>query len=410
MTNKKLLLTLGFFLLAMILGWLLRLQFVYPTGIVAYKHLLHAHSHVILLGWAFNALYISINAIYYPQPSHKKKKLGVLFWSIQATILLAMFGFLREGYALFSIFFSTAFLVGAFIWIAWIWKDIKKDKSIGGRFILLSLLLFLFSSLGPLSLGAIMSTPLKETNAYPLSIYFYLHFLYNGFFVFGLIGICFRYLDDKKIEYKKKYAEYFYKAMKWSIVPLYALSAVWVNEGIWVNLLGGLAAAIQIWGGFYLFKMIRGMQSSHKLGLPKMVNLVQKLLLTIVLFVFGLKLILQFLSSIQWVSDVSFAAKSFLIIGYIHLVMLGLISLAILLYFIVKKWLIVEHRLSRIGLYLFLAGIVFSEGLLFGQGFLSVFMLGQIPAYFMLLLIVSGLMPLGILLMMIRGRLIFIEE
>lgn len=395
MKSRKLLITFLFFLIAMFLGWLLRLQFVYPTTFVKYKHLVHAHSHVILLGWVFNAVYIAITALYHPKGSPKYKKFRLLFWFIQTTIFLAMLGFLREGYALFSILFSTLFLFSSFLWVAWIWRTTYSDKSIGGRFIILSLLLLAFSSLGPLSLGGIMNTSLKETAAYPLSIYFYLHFLYNGFFIFGLIGVWFRYLDKKRILYNKQYAKHFFNAMAWSIIPLYALSAIWLDKNILINIVGGVAALVQLWGGYYLFKMIKEIKGD----LLQKASTVRQFLLKIVLGVFGIKLILQLASSIQWVSDVSFSAKNFLIIGYIHLIMLGLISLFIIWYFLAKNWIVIKNRWSKMGIYIFTLGVFLSELILFTQGFLNIFMLGQIPAYFMLLLIVSGLMPLGILLL-----------
>jgi len=399
MKSKKLLATFLFFLMAMLLGWLLRLQFVQPVSFVKYKYLVHAHSHVILLGWIFNAVYIAITALYHPRGSSQYKKFRFLFWFIQVTIFLAMLGFLWAGYALFSILFSTLFLFSSFLWVGWIWKAVRNDKSIGGRFIFLSLLLLILSSLGPLSLGGIMSTSLKDSAAYPLSIYFYLHFLYNGFFIFGLIGVWFRYLDKKKIGYNKAYAGHFLHIMKWTIVPLYALSAIWIDEHIFINLLGGIAALIQLWGGFYLFKIIQEIKGK----LLHRADSTQAFLLKIVFGVFGLKLILQLLSSIQWVSDVAFAARSFLIIGYIHLVMLGLLSLFILWYFTAKNWLITSNQLSQIGIYIFITGVFLSELLLFSQGFLSIFKLGQIPSYFMLLFIFSGLMPLGIFLLIGGG-------
>ena len=395
MKSKKLLATFLFFLMAMLLGWLLRLQLVYPATFVKYKYLVHAHSHVILLGWIFNAVYIAITALYHPRGSSQYRKFRLLFWFIQLTIFLAMLGFLWAGYAFFSILFSTLFLFSSFLWVAWIWKVVRSDKSIGGRFIFLSLLLLILSSLGPLSLGGIMNTSLKETAAYPLSIYFYLHFLYNGFFIFGLTGVWFRYLDKRKIKYAKADAERFLNAMKWAIIPLYALSAIWLDGHIFINLLGGIAALIQLWGGFYLFKIIKEVKGEllHRSGFTR------AFLLKIILGVFGLKLILQLLSSIQWVSDVAFASKNFLIIGYIHLIMLGLLSLFILWYFLTENWLIIRNQLSKTGIYLFIWGIFLSETILFLQGFLNVFKLGQIPSYFMLLLIVSGLMPLGVLLL-----------
>lgn len=248
-----------------------------------------------------------------------------------------------------------------------------------------------------------MSTSLKTTPAYPLSIYYYLHFLYNGFLIFGLIGVGLKFLDKKKISYKERYAHNFYKGMKWSIIPLYALSVVWINASIWINLIGAVAALIQIWAGVNLFKMINGMKYENSNTRADLRDRIPRLLIQIVFIVFGIKLILQFLSSIQWVSNVALQTKNFLIIGYIHLIMLGFISVFILWYFIAKEWLVIKNRFSKVGIHLFLYGVFLSESLLFTQGFLAVFTIGQIPYYSHILLWISALMPVGIMIL-IRGQ------
>ena len=230
-----------------------------------------------------------------------------------------------------------------------------------------------------------------------------MHFLYNGFLIFGLIGVGFKLLDKKKISYKESYARNFYTGMKWSIIPLYALSAVWLNESIWINILGALAALIQLWAGYYLFMMVIGMKYHHSNTRPALRDRIPRILIQIVFIVFGLKLILQLLSSIQWISNVTLQTKNFLIIGYIHMIMLGLISVFILWYFISKDWLPIKNQFSKLGIYFFLYGVLLSEILLFTQGFLAVFTFGQIPNYALLLLLVSALMPFGMILL-IRGQ------
>ena len=59
------------------------------------------------------------------------------------------------------------------------------------------------SSLGPWILGAIMNTLGAESIWYRLSIYFYLHFQYNGWMILGLLGVFIYVMERNEIEIPK---------------------------------------------------------------------------------------------------------------------------------------------------------------------------------------------------------------
>ena len=69
-----------------------------------------------------------------------------------------------------------------------------------------------------------------------------------------------------------------------------------------------------------------------------------------------------------------------------------------------KGWISNNHKTSALGLTIFLFGIFGSEILLFSQGFMVIFKLGVIPYYYVLLLVFSGLMPIGIILLTIKQK------
>ncbi|MCK5867256.1 MAG: hypothetical protein KAG14_02565, partial [Mycoplasmataceae bacterium] len=98
---------LGYFLIIALLGTLLRLFFV--TNIpLHYKHIVHAHSHVALLGWIYTAL-TSLIYFCYLKEHQIQKKYNTLFWFTQVTIIGMLISFPIIGYALYSIIFSTLF-------------------------------------------------------------------------------------------------------------------------------------------------------------------------------------------------------------------------------------------------------------------------------------------------------------
>ena len=59
---------------------------------------------------------------------------------------------------------------------------------------------------------------------------------------------------------------------------------------------------------------------------------------------------------------------------------------------------------NKLGLIILSSGILLSEGLLFGQGTMFWAGMGFIPGYYYLLFGVSGLMPIGVLMLLLKGK------
>src|SRR5699024_12072426 len=84
--------------------------------ITAYDFLLHAHSHIAILGWTFIAVYCIF--LYLGWISLKQKKQAILIGILTIIISILMFGaFLVQGYALFSFIFSVLHIFMEY-WIA----------------------------------------------------------------------------------------------------------------------------------------------------------------------------------------------------------------------------------------------------------------------------------------------------
>jgi hypothetical protein len=94
----------------------------------------------------------------------------------------------------------------------------------------------------------------------------------------------------------------------------------------------------------------------------------------------------------------AYETRVFTAIGYIHLIMLGFLSLFILTYFIVNET-YKDHLISRIGMVVFTTGIVLSEIILFTNGVVLSAQGNMINNYSLLILITSSLMPLGIIIL-----------
>src|SRR5690606_4450419 len=161
-----------FFVLAAAIGLFLRWQFILPTPGIRYTWFLHAHSHIMFLGWVTNVLFLAFIR-YLPEKDHKP----ALRWFVPAQILVAgmLIAFPLQGYALYSITFSTlhTFLIAglAIVFL----RRTQHVRTTSMRFARPALLFFGLSTFGPFSLGYLMSQGMSNTVWYNFSIYYYLH-------------------------------------------------------------------------------------------------------------------------------------------------------------------------------------------------------------------------------------------
>ena len=86
-------------------------------------------------------------------------------------------------------------------------------KTIADKLVKYGIYYYLISSLATWFLAYVIVTQGK-TELYYNTVYFYLHFLYNGFFVFGLFGLLFKAFENKKISISENYKKYFTQGEK----------------------------------------------------------------------------------------------------------------------------------------------------------------------------------------------------
>jgi hypothetical protein len=219
-----------FFAFAAAFGLFLRWQFIDPTPGVRYTWFLHGHSHIMFLGWVFNLLYLSFvdhHVSLSQQPFFRK-----LFVLLQTLVIAMMISFPLQGYSTWSIIFSTLHTFGALIFVIMFFRRTNGEKTVSIWFARMALLFFCFSTAGPFSLGYLMSNGLGQTVWYHLSIYYYFHFQYNGFFLFGVFSLFFQLLERKSIPFDSSKAMSFGRWLAIACVPAYALSVLFAKPPI----------------------------------------------------------------------------------------------------------------------------------------------------------------------------------
>ena len=352
-------------LLVSILGVLMRYKIAYSLPFIDQKNVLHSHSHFAFTGWVTQALLVLL--VYYLE----KQQLQDVFKKYHSLLLLnlvcaygMLISFILQGYALASISFSTFSIVVAFVFAVRYWRDLSRISDPGTTHMWFKASLFfnVLSSLGAFSLAALMMLKLANQKLYLASVYYFLHFQYNGWFFFACMGL---FIFAAKL-HKARGGLTIFWLMAASCIPAYLLSILWAAINPVVYSLVVIASLVQSFGWIFFVKWIL----QHKLALKQNFALHSGWILKLSLIACSIKIILQQLSVIPSLSKMAFGFRP-IVIGYLHLVLLAVITLFLLGYMISAK-IVGTGRAGLWGIAIFVAGIFLNELLLMTQGLTAI--------------------------------------
>ena len=103
------------FFVAACLGALMRFAFVEEVPWMKFQNVLHAHSHVAMLGWVYLGLYALIVKTFLPDEKQKAPFYSWLFWLTQGAVIGMLVTFPRQGYAFGSILFSSLHVIFSYL-------------------------------------------------------------------------------------------------------------------------------------------------------------------------------------------------------------------------------------------------------------------------------------------------------
>ncbi|WP_299109561.1 hypothetical protein [uncultured Tenacibaculum sp.] len=357
--KKHSVIALSYFLLITLLGVLLRCFSVIEIDF-NYRHIVHAHSHIALLGWVYTAFMILIYKLYLKKANIERKYLRV-FWSTQFTIIGMLVTFPFTGYALFSIVFSSLFIIASYFFGYLVFKYTPKElkKTNSYKCIQLALWYMIISSIGPWALGAIMNTLGESSSWYRNAIYFYLHFQYNGWFILGLVGLLLRVFELKGLYIPRKVFKPFFLLFNIGIIVTFLISILWMKLGYVINVIAGIGGLFQIIAFTILLKEIHKQKEQLLNAFSNVLVLVFKT----VVILFVIKLAMQIIGMIPYLAQVVSSYIDF-VIGYIHWIFLGIVSLSLLGFLELYKYLQLTKRMVVMYLLVFLI----TEVLIFYKG------------------------------------------
>ncbi len=378
---------LFYFVLVGLLGLFLRLFFVTPLG-ANFRYVVHAHSHIALLGWVYLGLTTLIYRLYF-RNNHKSKVYRRIFVFTNITVVGMLVTFPFTGYAVLSIIFSTLFLISSYFFAGFVFKNIPHHfkSNASYRCIRAAIIYLVVSSIGPWAIGAVMATLGNTSIWYHLSIYFYLHFQYNAWFVLALIGFLFYIMEVKGIQVPQDKFRRFFRIFNLGLILSLFLSALWTDPPVMVYLLGGAGALLQAWAMALLISMLR---PSWQLLKTAVRPFPRKLLVLAFWLLIG-KVVMQIFNAIPFFATLAYHYPD-LVIGYLHWIFLGVVSISLLAY-------LHHFRLIRLPawpFWIYLCGFALSEILIFYRG-IALWLGWPFPMeHPRLLLGMSALMPLTI--------------
>jgi hypothetical protein len=356
------------------LGFIMRSKLMFSMPAVNFKHTLHAHSHFAFGGWVTLALMALM--IYQMLPERLYNK-PVYRWLLSGILLNAvgmLLSFLYQGYALFSIVFSVIFILVTYIFSFVFIKDIVKANANRSTRLLAicSVVYLVLSSAGPFTLGYLLATKSPNAILYKDAIYTYLHLQYSGFFTLAVFALLIN-----KLVTNNRTTQIFAGLLSFSVVPSMFISYLWHYPALWINIIamiGSLSLAVCTFWFFLMLPQLR-LQATQLKPVARKIAIIS-------MAAFVLKMIFQSLTIIPSLGPLVFANRP-VIIGFLHLVLLGFVSLYILAHFIEIN-LLSLNRTAQFGLWLFVSGILLNEIALMAQGLGFMFMLSSAIMYWLL--------------------------
>jgi hypothetical protein len=203
-----------------------------------------------------------------------------------------------------------------------------------------------------------MVNNMGHTTWYYFAVYYYLHFQYNGFFIFGILSLWFHFQKSQNVSVNTNLATLCGRLLFVSLFPTYFLSTLWAKPGIWYNIIGLSGALIQCAAFIYFIVMLKHQKISPRTSWLWAFSLTS----------FGFKIFLQLLSSHPYIAQLALETRSF-VIAYLHLSAIGVVLASLLAWCISTGIIQIKYK---IGIFLLLIGYIGSELLLVLSGIMPV--------------------------------------
>jgi hypothetical protein len=307
------------------------------------------HSHVAFLGWGFLGVMHLLNQ----KTKFQFQKTDLILYTVLIISLLGMMIFFPLiGYKLVPILFLVIFLLASYVVLIRFYRHLKNTEMAEKQWFNAAIFYYFLSSVAVWMIPIII-VKFGKTDLYFNLIYFYLHFLYNGFFTFALWGLLFQKLKNDYDLTSQKSFKNFYLLMQIAVIPTYVLSLYWNPVIDFIQFVGIFSASIQLIAILILLK-----------SFVKQSEILEKsFTFLLIVGIFADKILMQFLSSFYALSVKAIALKPYFVVGYLHWFTIGFLTFSLL-------WLsgITKSKVIKAGFILLVIGFFVTEIILFYKG------------------------------------------
>lgn len=339
-----------------LLGTLMRYKIAFSFPYLDQKFILLGHYNFAFYGWITSCIYIFILKYLY----EKKPGLNTTIYKnlIAANFIVAygmLISFLIGGYNWASIMFSILVLVISFVFCFYFIKDLKGVDGKAKIWFQSGFGFSMLSSVGSLYLSYMIMTKTARPDTYLAAQYFYLHYQYDGFFLFSCMGLLIYSFAKRDIHISKEQNRLIFWLMFFGCVIGYGLSVLWLKLPVWIFVLIIIGSVFQTIGAAKILLWIRkSWQLIKEVNTP-----FQRFILTYVGLAFVIKFGLQLGSTIPSISHFAFGFRN-IVIAYLHLIFLMGVSTYLISRIIDTEY-FKETKIYKWGVILFLLSVFLNE-------------------------------------------------
>jgi len=346
------------------LGFTLRSKILFSIPFLDYNRLLDAHFHFAFGGWVTLALAVLFVSEVLPNQAAGK---SVYKWLL-ACILVAAWVLLAASplpaNSTGASICATIFILVTYVFAWFFLNDLYKapiNKTV--KLLALSAIACLvLSSTGIFMLAWLFAIKSLNTFAYRDALYTYLHLQYNGFFTLSVFAVFFNKILPQMVIVWNRKAHQFSQMLCLSILPSMFLTYLWRDPNEVYRIIA-IAGSISLLLCFVLFLRL----------VPDLVKLYSQSEFTIrymVYLSFGaflIKIFLQSFTLFPLVGNAVFGDRP-VIIGFLHLVFLGFVTLFLMMWFAQSGFLNIKPGFVKFSLAVFTLAIILNEAVLMTQG------------------------------------------
>lgn len=368
------------FFIVSVLGVMMRYNIAFSLPGFNHKFMHEAHSHFAFYGWVAAGIYLFVtNYLARQVPEIRTAKYQYLMGFNQLASYGMLVAFLYGGYYWLSIAFSSVALLSGFVYFIFLMADTRKNNDEAVVWLRTAAFFAVFSSVGIFALAYGSAGHHKMEELSRTAAYFYLHYQYNGFFLFSCIGLLIMSMKRAGVEMSKKENRNILSMLFIGAFFGFGLSVLWMRMPPVLYWFFACISCLQLVGAAKLGLFVWSNRRKLTAGTP----FVKRLVLACAGFALLTKFILQSASALPALGEWVFGSIT-IVIAYLHLVLLMGISL-FLIWFIVDHFSVKKNWIFTVSTYALVFGIVLNEIALVLAGVLSAFSVPFVHAAHLLL-------------------------